>query len=1067
MNIPNFFFSNSIEQLFSDFQKCLFENTEAFTRRIVVVPNIAMKNWLMLNLAKEKVAMGIEVILLSQAMEKIGKKISTKDTWPSPLDLALSIETEIRAIDESDLWKPLHDYLKPGSKRSQKRIVALSTHLASLFLHYGRYAGEMVERWEKTPIVSWQQELWKRVFNHWTYDYKFLRENQEQQDLKLHFFALSFLPLVQHRFFASLSSNYYVLSPCLHFWGDIKTDPERKKIHSYISDSNIKDEFDDYLRNTNSLLANFGKVGREFSNFLEDTPHHKKFRYILNSEVAQLDEYQEKLYEEILIGKGKYNLLSVLQSDILLMCNPQGKKEIQDSTIQIHIAPSRYREVQILYDNILKIDNIVPQDIIVMAPNIMDYKAYIHAIFGDRESLLDYQLVDLCEDIQNPVIKSFMGLLDLVESRWDVDSILQIFDCPYFQKKHNLSEDDIAKIREWVEQTGVFWGHDSDHRQELIGRDYTGKAMIEKSSAATWQFGINRVLLGLSMVGDDVVFENQKPLPTVEFSDTVLLDKLITILKSLRSDLYFLCSDQILTFKTWLDYFHCIFESYFSVDDKEYVAELLSKLSYMSSVEMRDQKFPFATIFHHLKQALSTETASYNSNNLNTIKFCSMLPMRAIPARVVCLLGMDDESFPRYDKRSSLNEAERGDYCPSKTDYDRYLFLEALLSAREYFIVSYVGRDSLDQKEQLPSLVISELMSYLGKSYTNPPQPIKHPTHPFHWSYYSGGAQQSFSKRHYKAAQIYYQQDKEKLFCFIPELLAEGESKEGEVHDVDLRDLMRTAQNPLSSYFNKTLLINLFHKDALPSEEPFTISAFKTGLFRNKAITTPVDIVLDQAFMEGNFPIGPFREIAEKRIVSEVKQQEYNLAKLNVNPLDIYSVKLSVDCVEPRENNGVFEYPALQIPFGRGKIAITGHFKYVTDRGLLVSAADKLVDVAKVWPAFLVYRSLNLGENLLLLKSGKAKQWDNPVEELKSFLGYHFHCLANPSPLVPDWLAKFINKDRERLSETIKKNMETSKYLKWSCSTGVMPSAEILMDKWSETAEKVYGSLVKKWYPKT
>ncbi|HEX5661740.1 MAG TPA: hypothetical protein VFX59_31330, partial [Polyangiales bacterium] len=94
------------------------------------------------------------------------------------------------------------------------------------------------------------------------------------------------------------------------------------------------------------------------------------------------------------------------------------------------------------------------------------------------------------------------------------------------------------------------------------------------------------------------------------------------------------------------------------------------------------------------------------------VTFCEPVPMRAIPFRVVCLLGMDDESFPRTVARSSFDliaeQPRPGDR--SLRDDDRQLFLEALLSARDALHVSYVGRSAQDGSERPASVLVDQLL---------------------------------------------------------------------------------------------------------------------------------------------------------------------------------------------------------------------------------------------------------------------------------------------------------------------------------------------------------------------
>ncbi len=60
------------------------------------------------------------------------------------------------------------------------------------------------------------------------------------------------------------------------------------------------------------------------------------------------------------------------------------------------------------------------------------------------------------------------------------------------------------------------------------------------------------------------------------------------------------------------------------------------------------------------------------------VNICTLMPMRSIPFKVVCLLGMNDGVYPRqlaplgFDLMSQ--KPKRGDR--SRRDDDRYLFLE-------------------------------------------------------------------------------------------------------------------------------------------------------------------------------------------------------------------------------------------------------------------------------------------------------------------------------------------------------------------------------------------------------
>ena len=94
--------------------------------------------------------------------------------------------------------------------------------------------------------------------------------------------------------------------------------------------------------------------------------------------------------------------------------------------------------------------------------------------------------------------------------------------------------------------------------------------------------------------------------------------------------------------------------------------------------------------------------------------------MRTVPFRVVCLVGMNDTAYPRHDRAPGFDLIAQDPRPGDRTtrDDDRYLFLEALLSARDVFYLSYVGRSIRDNSPIPPSVLVSELLDYTGAMVT-------------------------------------------------------------------------------------------------------------------------------------------------------------------------------------------------------------------------------------------------------------------------------------------------------------------------------------------------------------
>ena len=265
MNRLKLFFSNRIEQLFQRLRVELFDSTQfPFARRILIVPNPAIKAWVMLQLAKDaetRIAAGLEVMYLSQAFDELGKFClpSKEKSVPSRLELTLAIECYLKnklssplSTDDFDIWKPLFNYLKIApenfgsfSRKSERRLVVLSEKLAHLFGKYGNFGRGMVAEWESIKCKpQWQQQLWLALFNEsspWTYPTKQLDSlsftaSHDLENIQIHLFAVSFLSRSQHAFMMKVAQHiplhYFMLSPCRAFWLDVQSDWETHRLLS-------------------------------------------------------------------------------------------------------------------------------------------------------------------------------------------------------------------------------------------------------------------------------------------------------------------------------------------------------------------------------------------------------------------------------------------------------------------------------------------------------------------------------------------------------------------------------------------------------------------------------------------------------------------------------------------------------------------------------------------------------------------------------------------------------------------------------------------------------------------
>jgi len=1146
-NELNVFFSNHLDILYLNLKKNLFTTSLPFARRIVVVYGPAMKAWLMLKIAQDpdfKVALGLEFIYLNQAFETLMRIFNPTISrrFPSYLDLALTIESEIMlnlasfqtlSQEEKQIWLPLIYYFKLDpfpqegiefTKKLEKRLTTLCQHLAKHFLNYSRFAGKMTEEWEKSSTTHWQQQIWKKLFgsqSDWLTLTRSLEEPIEANaNLHVHFFSISFLSQTEFTFVTKISKlipvHYYLISPCAVFWSDIRSDRESRFLQSFFEKqfgqfSSQAEQLEELLRDRNPLLANFGRMGREMLSQIEESPALVHAQYTLPSHVEPHYDIAscESLY--LYHTSQPLTLLHAIQADMLLMHTPAEDKpfnfELNDRSIQLHKAPNRRREVEILYHNLLdlmeKDPSLEPQHIIVMAPQIHDYIPYIKSFFGDESSLIDFQILDLGSEATSEIVQTFLLLLKMSESRWDVANLLQLFEQPSFQRKSGFSQSDCELIREWIAQAGICWGDDLLHRNELLKRLHCRLGMADETSVGTWDYGLTRLLLGLTnLLNNHSAFPlDIQPCGGIEFADTELLSKWIKLLYSLRDDLTPFNDSTKMRVEDWSHYFKSLLESYLQADFDNHSTvdewnHLQTQIDLLGSSVRTSQStlFPFNSIHDHLKNLLQQNGMIYRENYLQTVRFCSLIPLRSIPAKAIALLGMQAEVFPRMQEFSSLNLAspkEKTHYSPSTIDYDRFLFLEALHSTEDYLLISYQGYEQSENKEQTPSIVIDELFSYLDRYYTVKDEPISqqcrfaHPLDAFDKEYFSKEKILSnFSEKNFTSAEIFYQSDKQHSHLFISHF----ETCEKQLSEVlptgtiiDIKHLIEVAKHPIKFYLNRVLDIYLEESRdrILKKEEDLKISSLDKYILKRNGLKQSSKRVISQAEKEGKLPFGLFKTVAVNHLTEDLENVQNRLKKEGVSQDEIFQIEFSLSTQVPLKlSNNRWRFPAIQLIYSSDyQLNIIGTISHATPKGLFAFAKDNLEDMWKIWPQFLVYQyacqwSPDKFEKKLILSEkqrSKTPFFDDPDPYLKKFVRYYALCRQHFSPLMPEWLDNILKKDVEGLQKGLNQIYEESfgAYrsldLKWAFNRFRLPQAQLLLDAWEKEAEELLADLKARW----
>ncbi|MCK4501566.1 MAG: exodeoxyribonuclease V subunit gamma, partial [Desulfuromonadales bacterium] len=583
----------------------------------------------------------------------------------------------------------------------------------------------------------------------------------------------------------------------------------------------------------NPLLASLGRLGRDFSDMVIET--------------EELATAREDLYHDC----GRQTLLQALQSDILNLSGADSgqsrtKLSQADKTVQIHSCHSPMREIEVLHDQILALleqqEGLEPRDILVMTPDIEVYAPYITTVFEgcqDAAVKIPFSIADRSFINSGEVVAVLLKLLSLPESRLSVVELLDILESTPVCKRFNLSADELTLVRSWLEKIKVCWGLDQHDRTR-----YGLPAYNENSILA----GLHRLLLGYAMpAGGEKLFNGKSPYPEIEGASAVTLGKFCDYISCISVATKTLQAPA--TLSLWGDRLRNLI-SEFIVDDKDYAYELSSVVDLIMSLDELED----CAGFHHkvsLKVVYSWISERIKSAGQNFgfmtggVTFCAMLPMRSIPFKVIALIGMNDGAFPRQSRPPGFDlvalHPQRGDR--SLRDEDRYLFLEALLSARSCFYISYIGQSIKDNSDIPPSVLVSEFMDTIELGYFVENDKLngveasiitRHRLQAFNYEYFNG----SSDKFSYSALNCSAQSEKQRgtveVKPFLPTPLDDPSS---EWLDVSLTKLLRFYTNPAKFFLENRLQVRLQStSDPLVEREPFAVTGLEAYALKEELL---------------------------------------------------------------------------------------------------------------------------------------------------------------------------------------------------------------------------------------
>ncbi|MFT2110070.1 exodeoxyribonuclease V subunit gamma [Marinomonas sp. 2405UD68-3] len=899
----------------------------AFQSEHILVQSPGMAQWLKMTLAEQQginagVVFPLPSTFVWQCFQKSIPGIPMQSEFNKPFLVWRLMRILPTRLDQEE-FSALTWYLKED--KSQMRLYQLCASIADIYDQYLVYRPNWISAWESndesieeinriTEKQPWQAILWRDLVTDVSLNNGSLfhranlvealrdatRNTQKPTTLpdRVFVFGVSSLPPNTLNALQVLAKSgwievhLFVLNPSRFYWGDI-VDKQHLNRQIKRQPNKLGLTLDKLHLEANPLLSSWGRLGRDYILQLMDVADN------------QLDVFEDYISTETVESNDSTTLLAFLQQDVLTLDNHGAKEERegrlgdsyykhlilpQDESMQFHSCHSALREVEVLHDQLLSMfeqdKNLTPKDIIVMLPDVNLYSPFIKSVFSSQpdHKRIPFALVDLQANYEAPLIDAYVQLLSLVDSRCTLSELISILEVPAVLTRFMLTIDELERIRQWSNESGIRWGLDHTTAEHWS---------LPTDTQNTWENGLKRMLLGYA-VGHDVVWNDLLSYGEVEGLEADVAGKLAQFLNAVNALVTAMRSPRLPD--EWVEFLYELFDAFFDVDEDDVFAPLLTQQIDQMATEWRTAKFNETVDLAVLRQMLVPRLQEPQGGQrflAGRVSFCTLMPMRSVPFSVVCVLGLNEGVYPRTKVPVGFDlmvgNYQKGDR--SRREDDKYLFLEALLSARQTLYISYVGRSIRDNSELNPSILVSELVEYIGQScafttdsHLDPEASQKmllqkivteHPLQPFNIKYFLSEQSGFVSKDLFSYEETW-------LDAIRQDVLSRDELNdtstlphlEQEMDEVDFTNVTRFFTHPARYFYQKRLKAYLSIREMQELEdEPFSINYMAAWDFREKALLAYEDGSIDsfrqKLQLSGDFPYGEFGQMSLQELLNQ------------------------------------------------------------------------------------------------------------------------------------------------------------------------------------------------------
>ena len=655
-------------------------------------------------------------------------------------------------VNDKECWQNWNDLQLFLAKEGNPLVIdpvkltELSAELARLFLEYEYSRPQhfyedkkgILDCWKQghsvqffstskeDPIETWQRELYGKLFhdepdapsfitqaqasNYLTLTYLFNTHKEKLKALSnqsIFIFGLSgvgqFHRVILQEIAQTASVHAYIQNPCAEFWEDVNTTRKSREFTQKNAPTKLKwtedlatGEEPDVSEDENQLLQLWGQTGRENIKLWSQATDYN-FNALEDSEPAP-------------------SLLGSIQSMILHRSNTLNIPVQNDDSLTLAKARSKRREVEQLreqvWKDLQKNRELRLDEMIVLVPDLESYRVVINQVFSDTEpngyEYLPYTITD-AEEKASYVVNAVQTFLNIVQSK-EINRP-QFFDLirnPIVQKARGLTEAMVTPWEDWVLGMNV----------------YRSKNDKDFENPHSWAHGVQRLLLYRLMRTPYAFGETAfHPFGTFDSSDDNSLSAFCDALKSLESFIDKFHKKNSPSRQRELFFAFC--REWINVEDLNTERPVQKNLfNTLFAIDWQERvgrnTLPFDEFKILVQRALKGARPGSSDFLMSGLSFAKFQPDRALPMKVIYMLGMNEEDFPGHHNPSTLDlrtptelrqKRWPGDSNPIAKN--RYAFLCELMSATQKLRISYLGYNAKKDKRLAPSSVIEELRSFI------------------------------------------------------------------------------------------------------------------------------------------------------------------------------------------------------------------------------------------------------------------------------------------------------------------------------------------------------------------